>query len=244
MSIITRSEFAAICKTTIQIINTNISRKKISVLTNNKTMVDTENPLNKIFKKKQLALAAEKLANERAEKKVKVYIEAKEKSDLKKIIEDAIPEEDEDLIEEIYTKEETPTERKKRLEQNEEDGETTSWDLRKKKADAIKAEKSVEMQQIQINKLNGSLMPVDLVESILKVNIQHINKNFEQDLINIASIYCDVLSGGNRDKLAELILKIRQKLNSTIKRTEQTAFQEIENVVENYAESRSRGERK
>jgi len=38
-----------------------------------------------------LALAAEKLANERAEKKVKVYIEAKEKSDFRKIIEEAIP---------------------------------------------------------------------------------------------------------------------------------------------------------
>lgn len=244
MPIITRADFATICKTTVGVINVNVSRKKISTLSTNKTMVDTENPLNKIFKKKQLALAAEKLAGERAEKKGKVYEKAKEKSDFRKVIDAAVPEEDEDLIDEIYSKEETETEKKARIKQNERDEDVSDWDLKKKKFDALKSERDAELKYLQIQKLNGELMPVDLVESIIKLNIKHINKNFEQDLINLASVYCDVLAGGNREKLAELISKMRQKLNHTIKRTETTALQEIENVVEDYAESRNRGERK
>ena len=87
-------------------------------------------------------------------------------------------------------------------------------------------------------------MPVDLVEMILKVNVQDIFKTFENELINLGSIYCDILAGGNRDKLAEIVVKLRMKLSETIKRIELTAAQEIENVVEDYAETRNRGERK
>ena len=133
MPIITRADFATICKTTVGVINVNVSRKKISTLSTNKTMVDTENPLNKIFKKKQLALAAEKLAGERAEKKGKVYEKAKEKSDFRKVIDAALPEEDEDLVDEIYSKKETETEKKARLKQNERDEDVSDWDLKKKK---------------------------------------------------------------------------------------------------------------
>lgn len=240
MPILTRADFAIVCKTTPAVINTNISRKKISTLATDKKLIDTENPLNKIFKKNQLALANGKVKDERAEKKQQKYQEA---AGFRKVIEDALPDADPEIIDEIFSKEETKTNKKINAAKNEEDKERVDWDLRKKKADAIKAEKAAEMQGIQIEKLNGKLMPVDLVKTILKVNIQHINKTYEQDLINIASIYCDILAGGSRDKLAEIILELRTKLNDVIKRTEQTAYQEIENVIDDYAETRSRGER-
>lgn len=241
MSIITRQEFADICKTTIGVVNVNISRKKVNPVVSNPKMIDTENPLNKIFKKKQLQLAKEKLANERAEKKQSRYEDASHLQNIK----NAIPEdEDEDIVDEIYTKEETPTERKARVKQNKEDGETSNWDLMKKRADAEKAVESAKLESLKVEKMMGNLMPVDLVQTILSVNIHHIHKNYENDLINVASIFCDKMAGGNREKLAEVVKELRYKLNETINRTKQSSAVEIENVIDSYAEARSRGERK
>lgn len=250
MSIVTRAEFAEICKTTAAIINTNVSRNKISTTPGNKRMVDTENPLNKIFKKNQIAIENQKKAEARAEKMQGRVDEKKEKfvkaGTFREAIE-SVAEDldlDDDIIDRIFTEEEKPKDTKARLNQNKRDEEVVDWDMRKKMADALKAERAAELAQLQVEKLMGNLMPVDLVDNIMRVNIQDIFKSFENELINIASIYCDVLAGGDREKLAEIISKIRLKLNETIKRTETSTAQEIENVIDAYAETRSRGERK
>lgn len=250
MSIITRIEFADICKTTPAIINTNVARKKIATVPGNKSLIDTENPLNKIFKKNQLALEKQKKAETKVEKLKGKVEDKKEKFIHADTFEEAIGAIADDLglsdddIEEIYTKPETPKQTKARQQQNQRDQEIVDWDLRKKMADALKAERAAELAELQIEKLQGNLMPVDLVESILKVNIQDIFKTFENELINLASIYCDVLAGGDRDKLSEVIAKMRVKLNETINRIKVNSAQEIENVIDSYSEVRNRGERK
>lgn len=244
MSIVTRIEFAGLCQTTPAIINTNVSRKKISTVVGNKGMIDTENPLNKIFKKNQLALEKVK----KAESKKETF---KKAGSFKEAITNAAGELglDAEFVEtvfegETFTKEETAAQKKARLKQNENDKEIVDWETRKKIADALKAERAAELAQLQVDKLMGSLMPVDLVEMILKVNIQDIFKSFENELINLGSIYCDILAGGDRDKLSELIAKVRLKLNEIIEKTKRNSAQEIENVIEDYSDSRSRGERK
>lgn len=244
MSVVTRQEFADLCKTTVAVVNVNISRKKISTLVGNKKMIDTDNPLNKIFKKNQLQLAKEKVANERAEKKKDVYEKASHRSNVKAAIEELGF--DEEVESEIFpdAEEETPQQKRRRIQQNEEDKDTSDWDLRKKKADAMKAEESAKLEALKVEKMMGNLMPVDLVTTILSVNIHHIHKNYENDIINIASIFCDKMAGGDRTKLAEIISDVRFKLEETIKRTEKTAAIEIDNVIDSYAEARSRGERK
>ena len=250
MSIVTRIEFATICKTTPAIINTNISRKKISTTPGNKRMIDTENPLNKIFKKNQIAIEKQKAAEVKVEK-MQGRVDAKKEQFVKAdTFKDAIKSAAEDLglddddIDEIFTEEETPKQTKARQNQNRRDEEVVDWDMRKKMADALKAERAAELAQPQVDKLMGNLMPVDLVDGIMRVNIQDIFKSFENELINLASIYCDVLAGGDREKLAEVISKIRVKLNDTIQRTKTSTAQEIENVIESYAETRNRGERR
>ena len=51
-----------------------------------------------------------------------------------------------------------------------------SWDARKKKADALQAERKAELTQLQVEKMMGSLMPVDLVETIFRINIHIFHK--------------------------------------------------------------------
>lgn len=245
MALVSRTEFAAICFTDVKKLNVYVSRKKVATVNGNKSLIDTLNPLNIIFARDMKKLYNEKIEHGRALKRKpkstpKIETVAQpEVKDIKKEIEKLY-----DEVVEKYTPDETPTQKKAREKQNEEDGDVVSWDLRRKIAEAIKAEQAVELSRIQIDKLNGRLMPVDLVEAIIKVNIQNIFKSFENELINIASVYCDILAGGDRIKLSELITKMRKNLEYIISSTEKVAGQEIENVIEEYTEVRSRGERK
>lgn len=238
MAIVSRQEFADICGVDIKYLNVYISRKKVATVITDKSLIDTENPLNVIWKKNLKKNEKEKVEKQRAEKRVK-----KQQLNNDPVIEKTIQETYQEVVE-VYTKPETPTQRKKREKQNEDDEELVSWDLRKKIADTLKAERAAELEEMKVQKMQGNLMPVDLVKQILKMNIQHILKTFENDLVNIASVYCDILAEGDRAKLSELIKKMRISLTDTIRKTESNAAQEIENVIEDYAEARSRGERR
>jgi hypothetical protein len=66
----------------------------------------------------------------------------------------------------------------------------------------------------------------------------------QNDAENLASIYCDILADGDRKYLSEITEKISEKLKLIIKRAEEVAEASIENAVEEYAETRNRGERK
>ena len=206
--------------------------------------------LNGEFKKKQLALVKQKESKETISKisppnesKKKAFIQANTFKEAIHIVKDELGLSEEE-IESIYTEPEMPEQTKKREKQNEEEQEWVDWDMRKKIADALKAEKAAELAQLQVDKLMGNLMPVDMVEMIFKMNTQDIFKTFENELINLASIYCDILAGGNREKLSEIIKQLRQRLTDTIERIKENTADEIENAIESYAEERSRGERK
>lgn len=197
-------------------------------------MIDSENPLNLIFKKKCAQLDKKKIEDARLEKKA-----AKATPKVEEQIADVYKN-----VVEVFTKPETAEQKQTREKQNKDDEDVVSWDLRKKIADTLKAEKAAELENLKLQKMQGNLMPVDLVKNIVKLNIQHIIKTYENDTLTYAAILCDVLAGGNREKLAEVTKKLRASMFETIKRTEQTVAQEIENVIDDFAEVRSRGERK
>lgn len=242
MAIVTRKEFAELCGKTTNYINTYIIRNQVSVIPPDGKLIDTENPLNILFKKKCKSIERNKTEEERKTRKET----KKNPTEFEKLIGQAAENlgMSEDVIEKIYTKPESAAQKKARLEQNEKDEEEMSWDARKKKADALQAERKAELTQLQVEKMMGSLMPVDLVETIFRINIQDIFKNFESGCINLASIYCDILAGGDREKLAEITGKLRLELSQIISRTKTNAAQEIENAVAEFADARARGERK
>ena len=242
MAIVTRKEFAELCGKSTNYINTYITRNQISVIPPDGKLIDTENPLNILFKKKCKSIDRNKTEEER-----KVRKETKQgSSDFEKLIGKAAENlgMNQEVIDKIYTKPETPEQKRSRLEQNKKNEEEMSWDARKKKADALQAERKAELTQLQVEKMMGSLMPVDLVEAIFRINIQDIFKNFESACINLASIYCDILAGGDREKLAEITGKLRLEISQIITRTKTNAAQEIENAVAEFADTRARGERK
>lgn len=114
---------------------------------------------------------------------------------------------------------------------------------REKIAKTLKMEREAEYKRMQNLKLQGKLMPIELVETTLTINIQSIFRSFESASENIASIYNERL-GGNRADLAEMITRMREELERAIGSAKQKAREEIEAHIQEYAETRSRGEKK
>lgn len=220
MAIVTRTKFAALCNKTVATINTNVNRKKLNVCADDSSLMDTEDPLNSYWMKDQRRKDEEKLKPPPAAQPI------------------------ETLYKEVVQVEEKPkrkTSTKKELDQAD---EMLSWDARKKRADALKAESSAEKEALAVQKMMGQLMPTELVEQIFRINLQSIFKEFEAGCLNVASTYCDTMAGGDRTLLGEVTDRLREILEDVINRSKEVAEIEIENAINEYAETRSRGERK
>lgn len=218
MSVVSRSQFASIAGTSEAAVGVYIKRGKILLWDDNKK-IDTELMLNKIFVKNQ----------RKNNKKRSIILKPTQliKQETKKEI-----------------KKETSFEKKERRKRESESNEIIKWSLRKERANAIKAETDVDLKKLQLEKMMGQLIPIDLMRNIFKINIQNIFMSFENELVNLASIYCDILSGGDRSKLSEIVKLMRQNLSKIIKETNKNAAKEIIGAIDEYSETRSRGERK
>lgn len=126
---------------------------------------------------------------------------------------------------------------------NKEDIKYHSLNLRKKIADAEKAEKENELKTLELAKKMGELMPIEMVEKILTINIRHIIHGAANEWETIAAVYCEVL-GGDRTHLSQMIEQMNKKMDKMIKEVKLKAGDEIKQVIKDYAEVRSRGQRK
>lgn len=128
-------------------------------------------------------------------------------------------------------------------ELSKEDIQHHSLNLRKKRADAEKSEKENELKTLELAKKMGELMPVDLVEKILTVNIRHIIHQSKNEWENIGTTYCEIL-GGNRSHLSQMVDEMNKIMDRIVKEVKIKAGDEIQQVIKDYAEVRSRGQRK
>lgn len=229
MSLYTRQEFANLCGTTKAVVTTNINRNKIKLFD---TKIDSENAVNKAFFLKY-------------SKKNEAEIKQRNK-----------PKPAKETINELYdkvvkrSKKEPKTSKhlteqeEQRLKDLEEAEIVQSWELRKKKADTLLQERKAEKESMQLQKLGGKLLPTDLAVNIIRIHNQSIFATFQNDVENQASIFCDILAGGDRKLLGEITDKLGEQIGVCIKRAEEVAMQSIENAIDEYTDTRSRGERK
>ena len=130
-----------------------------------------------------------------------------------------------------------------RSEPSKEDIIASSLGLRRKIADAEKAEKDNELKTLELAKKMGELMPVEMVEKILTVNIRHIIHESKNEWENIASTYTEIL-GGNRSHLSQMVEALNKHMDKLVKEVKKKAAEEIKQVIRDYSEVRSRGQRK
>lgn len=116
-------------------------------------------------------------------------------------------------------------------------------DLRTRIANAKSKEREAELKNINLERLAGNSLPVDIVERILVVNFQAIFKNFEASIENMVLITVDTL-GGTRKDSHEITKKLRVELSTIIDKTKKDVEHELKSEIKMVVESRSQGIRK
>lgn len=228
MADLSKEEFAAMCRTTVAVLNTNIQRNKI-IYDKRDKKIDSDDPINKAFFKNYF--------NRAPQNKPKT---AKPERQIETLYDDVV-----EKVSKSITKvklEEDKNERKSRT--REKSQATVDWQERKIKADALLQEAKAKKEELNLQKLAGKLIPVDLVFNILNIHNHDIFATFQNDAENLASIYCDILAGGDRKKLSEVTEKISERLNAAIKRAKEVSVSSLEIAIDEYSEVRSRGEKK
>jgi len=227
MAELSKEEFAAICRTTPGVINTNIHRNKLVYDIETKKL-DSDDPINKAFFKKYQKIHEEKVSKERLVRRIdESYDQVVEKVSNK-----------------VSKKIESDEVAVKKGKSREKSQSVVDWAERKLQADTLLQEARAEKEKLNLEKLAGKLIPVDLVFNILNIHNHDIFATFQNDAENLASVYCDILAGGDRKKLSEITTKLSEKLDDAVRRAKEVSMSSIENAIDDYREVRNRGEKK
>ena len=106
-------------------------------------------------------------------------------------------------------------------------------ELRKKRADVDLVERSSELKRIQLEKQAGNLLPLDLVEKCLIINVQSIIKGFKTERDNMSRIVVEKF-GGTRKDLVDINLELDKILDIVVKKAKKDASYELENAINTY----------
>ena len=238
MALLTRKEFAALCHTNAQVINTNVARNNLVV---EFRKINTENAQNKAFFDRY-----QKKFDDKNKSINNVYAEVVKPlpKTKRKPLAEPLP---------TIKKKPRPSGSTTPMKNKANDAPSAAdinsqaivdWNTRKKKADAELVEYRAEHERLKIEKMAGKLIPVDLVFQILNIHNKSIFSTFQSDAENLASVYCEILAEGDRNKLAEIIGKLSTIINLNVEKSKDLSQQELDNAIEEYSETLNRGQRK
>jgi len=238
MAKLTRKEFAALCHTNAQVINTNVARNNLVV---EFRKINTENAQNKAFFDRY-----QKKFDDKNKSINNVYAEVVKPlpKTKRKPLAEPLP---------TIKKKPRPSGSTTPMKNKANDAPSAAdinshaivdWNTRKKKADAELVEYRAEHERLKIEKMAGKLIPVDLVFQILNIHNKSIFSTFQSDAENLASVYCEILAEGDRTKLAEIMDKLSIIINLNVEKSKDLSEMELNNAISEYSETLNRGQRK
>lgn len=192
----------------------------IPCIVDGKRMIDIDNPTNKLWLKKQ------EEDNDRVFDLNKAF---KKPSEVKKQTRKA--------------KQKTEIPITIDPEAEKEVGELRNIQLEIKKAQLERAKKSIELDEIKIAKQLGQLLPTDAVKSFFLFVVETFSKSHIQEAKTIAELTLSRFSASQEERIEvqkELNLKFRELKADSVELVEKG----IDQIVEEYQETRSRGESK
>ena len=107
--------------------------------------------------------------------------------------------------------------------------------LRKQVADVLKVERDAEKKKLEIEKLQGKLMPIELVEQILSINLNTVFKEFEASIFSQVQMF---IPSNDREEIATATEKIRFSLADVIEKAREESADQIEAVINDYSQAR------
>ena len=138
---------------------------------------------------------------------------------------------------------ETAEERKIKAEQKKHNEALLEFDRRKKEAEVRLVERKAELAQWELEKKAGNTLPLDMIEKVVGINYKAVFKSIHSQTKNIAMVMVQQL-GGSKDDLNSIMIELENIFDKTVKDAEKKSSVDIEKLIDEYSEVRSRGERK
>lgn len=129
------------------------------------------------------------------------------------------------------------------IEQKKANATLVSFELRKKEAEVVLKEREAELKQWELEKKAGSTLPVNMIEKVIAINFKAIFKSIKSQSKNIAMVMVQQL-GGSKEDLDSILEQLDEILDGTVKDAEKKSSVDLEKLLDEYSEIRSRGERK
>lgn len=208
------------------IVTMNVKRGNIEADEVNKT-IDPAIPKNKIWIEKQAANGHEWNLNNVFGGKDKTEKVKKEKGESKQEGKDK--EDKEEKKEEGYLDE--YTNRMRELE------------YQRKLQDKKRRDQEIKLKDIEIEKKNGQLVPVDATQKIFVYSIETLRKSYEQGIKAIINIYAARFEIAD-DQQIQIDKDIHDLINELMVQSKKDLISGLDTVISEYSEVRGRGERK
>lgn len=245
MALVSKKDFAIALGVPYGTIRSKFSRKQLCC--NRKGLIDTEHPTNfayilevnggnqNVFDLYHISGANVKKKSIPATKVVEnLTVKAKKVVEVPKTKEVVIVNKTPKL---------TPEERKSMRERDEINKSLASFELRKKQAEVELVEKNAELKQWELEKKAGKTLPLDMIENMISINYKAVFKSIHSQIKNIAMVMVQQL-GGDKNDLNSIMIEMENVLDTTVKDSKRKASVDIEKLIDEYSEIRSRGERK
>lgn len=245
MALVSKKDFASALSVSYGTIRSKFSRKQLCC--NRKGLVDTEHPLNysyllEVNGGNQSVFDSYHISGTNVKKK-SIPASVLEK----KVAKDTVKVDKEPITKDVQTINKTPKltpEERKVLKDREETNKLlASFEIRKKEAEVVLKEREGELKQWELEKKAGNTLPMDMIESVIGINFKAIYKTNISLANNVAMVIVQQL-GGSKEDLHSIRKEIENAFDKTVKDTEKKASVDIERLINEYSEVRSRGERK
>lgn len=250
MPLVNRTRFAEMCGWfggDVKKLNVYISRGKVSVSIGNKKLIDTENPKNSAFISqwvmtnglKAKGIDVPRPTKSPKEEKLKLVIKAGSAN---------LPAPASQGVTRPAIKPQQPAQprkiKQKEAYQQAKDQQYADMEVEKKQKDLEFLDLKIQREELLLNKSAGELLPIDLVTGMLKRHATTILKNFEKGCDNIASIYCNIMAGGDPKMLVRISKHMKKELSTCVLNAGKDADQEVDILVDEFSQTLLRGQRK
>ena len=245
MALVSKKDFASALSVSYGTIRSKFSRKQLCC--NRKGLVDTEHPLNysyllEVNGGNQSVFDSYHISATNVKKKTTTasVLEKKVSKVSIKVGKVSVPKD----IPTIDMHPKLTVEDRKELQEQKKIRESlASFEIRKKEAEVTLVERNAELKQWELEKKAGNTLPLDMIENVITINYKAVFKSMQSQIKNVAMVMVQQL-GGSKDDLNNILIELENILDNTVNDSKKKASVDIEKLIDEYSEVRSRGERK
>jgi len=221
------------CGDNVKLLNVYISRKKVILHDSSGKLVDTDNLINLLYKKKRQEINKSK----KEDSQIINNILPNPRKNKKQVDDDGDDDLPPPLDQSFITEAMSRGKRDSSGDMNQENMQ--GWIRKKMKGDAELVALKVEKEQLLLDKAAGKLVPVDVAANVLRSQAKTIFANMENALENIATVFCNIMAGGNMDMYTRIVEAGRLELGKSISRAGIDAKDDLEKIITDYSDTRA-----